>query len=601
MENTINNSNRKWDSSNFLKLAREYRQLGWCPIPLDGKKPRNKWKRYQEQQSTIDQCKIWWREGQKANIGIVTGAISNLAVVDVDGPEGMASLKQAGITLPDTVTVETGGGGWHYYYRNTGGQAKTRAGILDHVDIRAEGGQVVAPPSIHPETGKAYRFADGKAPDEIEIAEFPAELIAVKSEEKPAEKAALVVFNGVPEGQRDDSLFRYACSLKARGMGRGEAAVLVSFAAAKCDPPFPENEALAKVDSAWKYPDAANKTLFVPNIITSAELARMEFAEVHFVYEGLLPVGLAVLAGRPKIGKSWLALLIARSVALGRDLLGILGPFEAGIAQNLPQSGDVLYLALEDNLRRLKDRDSQVSAKAKYIGQENGRPVIEGEMFLNPENLFFVTIWPDMENGCIEQIETFLDSHPNTKLVIIDVIQRVIIRKGRQSMYADDYDALKPLQELAAKRNIAILGVHHLRKAKADDPLEVVSGSFGLTAAVDNVFVLQRVRGRLAKLYITGRDIREEQELALQHDKDAWWTVLGTTEEAISDERKAIIAVIEAEGPIAPVDIAKKLDKNENTTRNLCVKMFNDGLVDKQGKGKYIALDSSDSANTQTV
>ncbi len=581
-----------WDSSILPHVVNQYRWLKWCVIPLDGKRPRGRWKRYQTQRSESAQHKVWWGSGRTPNIGIVTGPVSGLAVVDVDGLEGKESLKQAGITLPDTITVETGGGGWHYYYRYPDSGVKTGTNILPHVDIRAEGGIVAAPPSVHPETGKKYRFAEGKAPNEIELAEFPKELINPMKAAKTQDRALVTVLDGVPEGQRDDKLFRYACFLKSKGLDRPAIEYLVLIAAAKCTPPFPEAEAMAKVESAWKYAGIVVRDFYQPNIISAAELAVMELPETQWVYEGLLPVGLSILAGRPKVGKSWLALLIARSVALGRDFLSFSGPFKAGIAPNLPCSGDVLYLALEDNLRRLQERNTQIGIKGKLIKQEDGTWDLEGENYADPDNLYFEIRWPNMETGCVEQIELFLDEHPDTKLIVIDVMQRVIIRKGRSTVYAEDYDAMRPLQELASRRNIAILGVHHLRKQKSEDPLEAVSGSFGLTAGVDNVFVLQRVKGRLAKLYITGRDIREEQEIAVEHNKDASWTVLGNAEDYfMSDERKAILEVIREKGPITPKEIATELGRNPSTIRSLISSMLKSGLLDKDNDNKYTIMD----------
>lgn len=581
-----------WNSSSFLHVVDEYRWLKWCVIPLDGKKPRGRWKRYQTQRSESAQHKVWWGSGRTPNIGIVTGPVSGLAVVDVDGPEGKESLKQAGITLPDTVTVETGGGGWHYYYRYPESGVKTGTNILPHVDIRAEGGIVAAPPSVHPETGKKYRFAEGKAPNEIELAEFPKELIDVKKAKEPLKETLEGVLDGVPEGQRDDMIFRYACRLKGKGLGRSEVEYLVRVAAAKCSPPFPVDEAMTKVESAWKYSGEATAVSPPPTIITSAELSLLDLEEIQWILEDLLPEGLTILAGRPKVGKSWLALEIARCVSLGRDLLGYSEPIESGLAPYLPK-GDVLYLALEDSLRRLKERDLQLSTSGAKTQIVDKKVSLSGEFYDMPDNLHFATEWPTMETGCIECMEKFLDEHPTTKLIIIDVIQRVIIRKGKQSMYAEDYDAVKPLQELAKRRHISILGVHHLRKQKSNDPIEVVSGSFGLTAGVDSVFVLQKVKGREARLYITGRDISEERELAMVHNTNASWTVIGDADTYfISDERKAILDILRDKGPLLPKEVAKEMNRNASTIRSFLSSLLKLGLIDRDKDGKYITTGS---------
>ena len=206
----------------------------------------------------------WWYEWPNANVGIATGATSGFFVLDVDGEEGEKSLreleKQHG-ALPETVESITGGGGRHLFFRWPGRAIKNKVALAPGLDIRADGGYIVAPPSNHT-SGRRYEW---KYLDEMPLAEAPMWLIDMLSDNtaygitaKP--KATDMVLEGVPKGARDTTLFRYACRLRAQGLKREEAEILVLEAAAKCKPPFPENEALAKVDSAWKYAESHRLT-----------------------------------------------------------------------------------------------------------------------------------------------------------------------------------------------------------------------------------------------------------------------------------------------------------------------------------------------------
>ena len=237
--------------------ALQYEQLGFSVIPLlpKDKKPLVPWIAFQQKRALPEQILAWWDQHPQANLGIVTGQISGIFVLDVDGTQGQESLK--GKHLPPTVTSRTGGGGIHYLYRYPGFEVKTCTNLLPKVDIRGDGGYIAAPPSIHP-NGTAYEWAI--SPDDGEISQAPAWLLELLDDTRgPTEKEASMpnpvdVLQGVPQGERDDRLYQYACSLRARAVKKEEAEILILKAAGACSPPFPEKQALAKLDSAWKHP-----------------------------------------------------------------------------------------------------------------------------------------------------------------------------------------------------------------------------------------------------------------------------------------------------------------------------------------------------------
>ena len=198
---------------------------------------------------------------------------------------------------------------------------------------------------------------------------------------------------------------------------------------------------------------------------TASELQQMEFPPLDFFVEGIITEGLTLLAGKPKMGKSWMALDLAMSVATGNDALG----------EKPCKQGPALYCALEDNQRRLQRRMRQI-----YGDQSNW-----------PKDFHFTTQMNRLDDGGLDKLENWIIEH-QPKLVIIDTLVCIRPKDRGNSGYDTDYAALSPLQELAGRYGIAIIVVHHLRKMKSDDPLDMVSGTTGLTGAVDSIFVLHR-------------------------------------------------------------------------------------------------------------
>jgi hypothetical protein len=194
----------------------------------------------------------WWRMWPGANIGIATGAASGLVVLDVDprsgGDHSLARLLAQNGGLPETPCVRTGGGGLHYYFAHPGRAVKNSAGKLGRgVDVRGDGGYIVAPPSIHI-SGERYVWATACAPVAL-----PAWLIDHTATAPRASQISIEgAFAGFAEGERDDRLFRLACKLRRVDMPRDVAQEIVLRAAAACNPPFPADAARRKVTSAYE-------------------------------------------------------------------------------------------------------------------------------------------------------------------------------------------------------------------------------------------------------------------------------------------------------------------------------------------------------------
>src|SRR5262245_55641567 len=144
--------------SHMLSAALSYGQRGWPVVPVNGKRPTlADWTT--RASTDPDQIQVWWSEHSAANIGIATGRQSQLLVLDVDthkcGEDSLRKLEEQYVPLPHTIEVNTGGGGRHIYLQHPGCPIRNSAGTLGPgLDIRADGGQVVAPPSVHPDTGR---------------------------------------------------------------------------------------------------------------------------------------------------------------------------------------------------------------------------------------------------------------------------------------------------------------------------------------------------------------------------------------------------------------------------------------------------------------
>ena len=213
--------------------------------------------------------------------------------------------------------------------------------------------------------------------------------------------------------------------------------------------------------------------------IDADTLQSTAYEPVSFVVDDLLPQGLHLLAGAPKIGKSWLALWLCLCAAQGKPLWTF-----------ATRPCEVLYLCLEDSFQRIQSRLFDLTEDA-------------------PPTLHFAVMSQQLHNGLVEQIEQFLKEHPQTRLIVIDTLQRIRTAGNDANPYASDYRDIGVLKALADKHRSAILLVHHLRKMNDDDLMNMISGTTGLSGATDSNFVLRKSKRRenTATLYCTGRDI----------------------------------------------------------------------------------------------
>ncbi len=582
-------------------------KAGMCGSP--GKHPQTSDGVHAASRNFAD-LRVEWCD-RRANIGIATGPKSDVWVLDVDprngGDESLVRLEASHGNLPTTWTVRTGGGGIHYYYK-LGAKAVrcSTSKVGPGLDVKADGGYVIAPPSLH-RSGKKYEWESGRSPDDIDVAEAPDWLLNLVTGDSSGDDVEKRVGNqrdgdGAPmtqtaagkagrpdddyqddgvivEGSRNSEVFSFACGLVREGVPKTELFDEArAFNSSRCVPPLPDAEIQQIVDSAWRYKSGAPTDTDTNDISQSRDphfldactveaLLERDFPDPRWAIEEIIPEGLGVLAGRPKVGKSWLALQASISVASGRCTFG---DFNVEPAK-------ALYVGLEDGLRRFKWRTRK---HLKFGG-------------VPPSSLFLIEQGQirTLDGGGLDQIRWFLDKHPEIRLVVIDTLGR--FKGGRRTLnndrYQDDVVVGDKLQRVAHDYGISLLLVHHVRKAEAEDWVDTISGSTGIAGSADYLLVLKRAReGADATLHVTGRDI-VEQSFAMDFDPDTClWKVSGNAAEvAMSRQRAVLVTFLRSQGtPETPTNIAAALGLSVNNVKNLLWKMKEAGQVQSEG-GKY--------------
>lgn len=261
---TMNISGASSMDNKILKAALEYEQKGFSVFPVKSdKKPFVKWEKYQTERAEPDQIREWWKKFPDANVGIITGTISGLDVVDIDSQKGMDAVNEL---IPDSMVAPVARsprGGWHHYHEHLEGIGNAARFITD-VDLRGDGGYIIAPPSIG-ENGRAYAWIKGLSIFEVEPCPLPKPLyniikaslyrVTTRSQDPLDHKrpqATTGDHSVFKEGMRDEALFHLANVLFKGGMPEANILKYMLFVGSNCTPPFPQKEVLVKIESAKK-------------------------------------------------------------------------------------------------------------------------------------------------------------------------------------------------------------------------------------------------------------------------------------------------------------------------------------------------------------
>jgi len=579
------------DMTAFNVLA----ERGFSLIRTSGKIPTDTgWQRACKDRAVYDPKRF-----NGFNAGVACGPASGVIVLDIDDFEKFSAYSESnGFSPHETFSVATGrdAGGLHCYFqyptdrRQYGNVGQKPNGF----EIKGMGGYVVAPGSIHPDTRRRYKVLN-----DIPVAPAPDWLLAMacKESEKPPPKkgrlygsnierlkAALPRIENVVElkphsgvelagpcpqcGGRDRFIVwvdeqKFWCRSDGAGCGwKGDA---VDFF---CDHFKTDLSGLIKIflkSEESKATDGDNTTRQGKGAVytTMSDILNKDYPEPEWLIDGLLPRGgICLFGGKPKAGKSLLTVNLAIALSTGGKAIG-------GVDVD---KGPVLLLALEDTERRLKSRVAKMTLQGVDL-----------------KNLIVCTNFRKFGAGGEADLEEMIQLH-KPALVIVDTLKKIrAIEKSGKQIYDADYEAVDAFNSFVRKYKCTFIIVTHLRKMEAEDPFDTFSGSLGLTAAADTLWVLQRQQNRMI-LYGKGRDM-EPFEKAVQLDVDTLvWRILGDAGEIQkSDSQQKIYDVLkESDMHLKPTAIHKLSGIKYDVVKQLVRKMLSAGRVQLNNQGYFI-------------
>ena len=453
-----------------IEYAKKYLRLGYSVVPIAaGKKfPEGYlWTKYQKERANEEQLDKWFKENNN-NIGIVTGSISGVVVVDVE--KGGDTTK-----LPPTVMVKTGGGGWHFYYKHPGFEIKNSVRLYDLIDIRADGGLVVAPPSKHP-SGNSYEWII--EPDGEELTALP-DWILEKIAEKNENKYSRInweefLSQTIPEGARNQTatqlIGKLFYHLPPEIWEISGWPTMLMWNKEHNNPPLILNELRTiwesikkkELQNRQKITEASKEELNVTNL---TEIIANDYGEYGFIVDKLIPKeGITIISGRPKSGKSLFVLKILTDIISQKNL------FKQDIFKI--NKVNILLIDEENGIRGL---------------QRRAKKILEVPVDLPLMNMQGFKIDDDKKR---EKLKKYIEKN-NIGLVVLDSFRRMHSKDENKSEdIAKIYDCLK---DVIVSTKCAIIIVHHNRKIIKGEivDMESLRGSGDIGAMVDSFILLE--------------------------------------------------------------------------------------------------------------
>jgi hypothetical protein len=528
----------------------------------------------------------WWNQWEESNVGLATGSKSGLVVLDVDGETGRNALRERRVHLPPTVCVLTGKErGLHYYFALPPNQTiPNRANILPSVDLRGEGGYVVAPPSLHA-SGRRYEWAEKLSPDEVGLALCPRWLLELAGQtsktaggcniRSPVNTARILA--GVPEGERDEALFRLACKLRQVDLPEEFAAKMILEAATNCKPPFPVDEALKKVRQAYSYPISNGNHSAAPRVTvpaeiglrftTAADVVESVPAEVPWIVRPWAVSGaITELDGKPKsAGKTTFLTHMIACVLTGRDFLG-----------QPTQATPVVYLteqhppSFREALRR-----------AGLLGR--------GDLILLHHSETVMLPWDRVMSQVIAECQ-----RRGARMLVVDTITPFAGLQGDVENHAGAaLAAVAPLQTAAAQ-SLAVVMVRHERKSGGAVG-ESGRGSSAFAGAVDIVLSLRRPEGNLRpqvrEIHALSRFDETPDRLFIELTSQGYIALGSESKVALEEAKRALMEAlpIAAENALKLEDLLKTPgnDKLKRTIAQEAIEiLLGEGRASRAGGGK---------------
>jgi len=595
----------------LYEVARKYVEREMAVIPLKANKVPllSEWEKYQTTTPTIEEIEDWFASLPVKGLGLILG--HGNTVIDFDDASYWPQFQEKAKDLIQDLPVQKTGKGFHLAF-NSSLPIRNKKLVMTEdgstaIETRGVGGYVVIAPSLHGATGKHYENLEGSFLDIPTIRpEIADQLLEIARSLSIKKTGTILDFESIHtdlsthdrkiikeynrKNRISDLLERHGYQLidgryLAPNSSSGNPGLVILSEEELCFSHHGDALGDGKAHDAfdvfryldhgkdWKAAiEAATKSLglnelLMPKLI-EFDLLSANLPEPNFIVPKYLPEGLTILAGKPKIGKSWMALGLALSVARGLPFL-----------DERCCKGQVFYFALEDNQRRLKTRLQKLMP-------------FEGQL---PDNFNIGELGSleKLDSGGLHQLGNLVNANPDTKLIVIDTLVKVKPQPKRQNTYEEDSAVMGDLQKITSYHGIALIVVHHVRKMESEDVYDTISGSMGLQGVADTMWVLTNNRSRdkgTAELSVKGRDLEEDLNLALKFNKDtAYWESQGDAAMVrISLERQSIIDVLQDNGgEMSPTTIASELGKKRDSVKALLNKMKKDGFVDSPSRGKY--------------
>ncbi|MFA5168265.1 MAG: bifunctional DNA primase/polymerase [Candidatus Omnitrophota bacterium] len=548
------------------QAARASLRRGWSVIPVSNKKPLVSWAKYQSRLATKHEVFRWFRRWPEANLAAVTGAISGIVALDIDrkhgGIEALAGLEKKYGDLPKTPKVRTGGGGFHFYFKHPGFPIKN-ATIDAGVEVKADGGSITLPPSVH-SSGKCYRWE--LHPDDCELAVIPKWIL---SEAKKGRTKKLSSADGtIPEGQRNSTLTSIAGDLRKHGRDKETIlAVLKAVNGTSCSPPLGKNEVAAIAASIGRYSSGSDPCEPLPvKHISEVKHSRPEY----LIDQLLIKNTVGYVSAQPGSLKTWLTLELAVAVASGTRALG---RFET-------KKGCVLAFNAEDNPETITK--SRVEALAKSRGLKtrdlNLKLIDVNSLQLDD---------PDIQK---KMKETLRIQRPD--LLILDPLRQV--HQLNEDKSSDMAPLLEYLRSLQKEFGCTVMLVCHDRKPgkrDGDNHASMTRGSnviqgwrdwtFHLEKKADSVRVriYQRAAEPQPDFHFELTTLNKNRELKL-----ASLTYTSETKQRLKNDRageRKIVAALKRTGPLGSKKLCKAAHINNSAGHALIKRMVDDMCLER--------------------
>jgi hypothetical protein len=460
----------------LLEAALSYARKGWRVFPLQdagtptAKEPRRGSKGFYD--GTIDEVQInkWWEKWPNANIGIATGEMSGIFVFDLDvsGEAGelvLVDFYKDREKFPQTYEVKTSKGKQLYFIQPMGSLLKNTAGELgEHIDIRADKGYVVAPPSVHP-SGVTYTLVRDQLP-----AVAPKWLLELSLYDKPSgsthKKKDRTIPDKVKKGGRDAFIQKWAGMQRAHGLGFQEInGVLQQINIIRCEPPLSETDVTAKAQKICeKEPGRFNPFTGEETGAEMKGLTLVDYANLPVIWRwpGKLPENmLSLWSGDPGLGKSTIAYDIAARVTRGKPMPGDDTPIDY-------EPGMVLVLSAEDDMQRT------IRPRMELAGADLSMVKVIPQILTNGKTIAFPEHVDQLRNLILES---------EAKLVIIDPLDSFLGSGIDSHNNASVRSVLAPLSKLANETDIVLLIISHLNKSSNSAGIYRIGGSIGFAGA----------------------------------------------------------------------------------------------------------------------